>query len=344
MILSLIFCIIQAGSLYAYEYNANDFATEVVSYIQGTGVGWDVVSLELYNNPLCALGGPTVETTASNGEIPGTVSVPINPVHPAWRSYEVVTIGRGGELIVKFNHPVANDAGNPYGIDFIVFGNARMHMADGASWNATSDPEIVEMTGTMFAEPGLVSVSQDGITWYVYDDVNTPRADSFAPTASYRWDDFNNVWTERLDPTRPIDPNLQPADMTEKTVAEGLAMYGDSAGGAGFDIDKLGLDWIQYVRIRNDANTPSGITTEIDAVADVSCCGDYKHPLPPGDITGDCKVNWEDAAILTERWLATQNMWDETAESADIYSDDKIDFYDLAVLGNDWLNCTWECE
>ena len=30
----------------AYDYDANDFAAEVVSYVEGTGVGFDVISLE----------------------------------------------------------------------------------------------------------------------------------------------------------------------------------------------------------------------------------------------------------------------------------------------------------
>lgn len=36
----------------------------------------------------------------------------------AWQSSELVIVGAGGELTVRFDHPVENDPPNPYGIDF----------------------------------------------------------------------------------------------------------------------------------------------------------------------------------------------------------------------------------
>jgi hypothetical protein len=101
-------------------------------------------------------------------------------------------------------------------------------------------------------------------------------------------------------------------------------MYNGSAGGTGFDIGALGLDWIQYVRIVDDAN--SSATTEIDAIADVSCCGDYKHPHPAGDLNEDCRVDFFDFAILGQDWLAESD-WDG-----------------LSALANSWLQCTWKCQ
>ncbi len=64
--------------------------------------------------------------------------------------------------------------------------------------------------------------------------------------------------------------------------------YGDSAGGTGYDINLLdlpvdpntGFKWFQYIRIDDQ---PGGGTAEVDAVADVSCPGDYLHPAPIGD-------------------------------------------------------------
>ena len=124
-----------------------------------------------------------------------------------------------------------------------------------------------------------------------------PYADDFAPTASYAWDEFNDVWAEELDPTRPVDPTLAPSDFAGKTVAQMIAAYDGSAGGTGFDIGALGLEWIQYVRIEDDPD--SNVTTEIDAIADVSCCGDYKHPYPVGDLNKDCTVDTADFAIFS---------------------------------------------
>ena len=34
-----------------------------------------------------------------------------------------------------------------------------------------------------------------------------------------------------------------------------------------------------------------------------SPCGDYAHPYPTGDLTGDCEVNFEDLAMLVANWL-----------------------------------------
>ena len=59
------------------------------------------------------------------------------------------------------------------------------------------------------------------------------------------------------------------------TVAEIAQAYGESAGGAGFDIGRFGLSvdpetgckWIQYVRVED--NPDSSATTEIDGFADV---------------------------------------------------------------------------
>lgn len=50
----------------------------------------------------------------------------------------------GGYVVYKFDNPVANASTNPYGADFIVYGNAF--------WGNS--------------EPGCVQVSQDGNTWY----------------------------------------------------------------------------------------------------------------------------------------------------------------------------------
>lgn len=278
-----LFCF--AEVTYAYDYDANDFAIEDVNYLEGTGAG-------IYNEPNSALGRPSVET---GGRVYPEM-VRVVPVYQAWLANQIVTIGDGGQLTVKFSHPVANDENNPYGIDFIIFGNAFLVI--GEWWNF-GNPEDTTVTGAVYAEPGIVSVSQDGQNWYYFS--SGPYADDFAPTASYKWDDVNDVWGGELDPTRPIDPNVSASDMAGKTVAEVIEAYNGSAGGTGFDIGTLGLDWIQYVRIEDDPMDPR--TTEIDAIADVSCCGDYRHPFPVGDINKDCKVNMIDFALLVGHWL-----------------------------------------
>jgi len=273
----------------AYEYDPNDFAMEVVDYIEGSGA-------EIFDDPCSALGRPSLETGGPN--YPDMV--PVVPVFQPWLANQVVRIGNGGQLTIKFNHPVANDENNLYGIDFIVFGNAFMIIGNNKNWDF-GNPENSTVNGLVSAEPGIVSVSQDGISWHIYDSNTGPCADDFASTSGYEWDEVNDVWAEQLDPTRPVGPNLTAADLAGKTVAEVIEAYKGSAGGTGFDISIFGLDWIQYVRIQDDPN--SEVTTEIDAIADVSCCGDYKHPYPVGDVNKDCRVDFLDFAMLTVHWL-----------------------------------------
>jgi hypothetical protein len=285
----------QVSGAAAYDYDANDFASEVVDYCEGVGVG-------IYNDPNSALGRPSLKT---GGAVYPQME-PVVPVYQPWLADQVVRIGQGGYLALKFGHRVADDKNNPYGIDFIIFGNAFLTVGSGREWDF-GDPERVIVSGAVFAEPGIVSVSQDGQKWFTYSAPKGPFADSFAPTASYEWDEVNDRWGRELDPTKPIDPGLEASDFAGKTLGAVLEMYDGSAGGTGFDIAVFGLDWIQYVRIEDDPN--SEVSTEIDAVADVSCCGDYRHPFPAGDINMDCRV----------------------------------DARDLAALAGSWLECTWDC-
>lgn len=289
-------CVLLACRAAAYEYDPNDFAVEVVEYVQGSGVPQDFISGALFNDPTAALGRPTLNTTGDGWYVPLSTQVPIVPIGPAFRSFEVVSIGRGGSLTLKFSHAVANDRHNPHGVDFIVFGNAMQAIQSGPAWR-NGNPEDTVVTQATYGEPGIVSVSQDGVVWHTFS--SGPYADTFAPTAGYRWDSVADAWAEELDPTRPVNPLLKVDGMN---VAQMIDAYDGSAGGTGFDIGVLGLDWIQYVRIEDDPASMG--TTEIDAVADVSSCGDYKHPYPPGDVNEDCRVDMADLAVLAENWLA----------------------------------------
>jgi hypothetical protein len=63
----------------------------------------------------------------------------------------------GGYIVYRFDEPIKDDPMNPYGVDFIVYGNCST-------------------ANTGFSEPGNVLVSDDGLKWYTlagsvhYDD------------------------------------------------------------------------------------------------------------------------------------------------------------------------------
>jgi len=354
--LGILVMLLWPAVLWAYVYDANDFATEVTEYVEGANVPTDAFSGLPFNDPAAALGRPTVDTTGDWTAAPPIEAVTVVPPYGPLRCWEIVSIGQGGWLTLKFNHKVEDNAANPYGLDFIVFGNAFCVAGGQRDWLQDSDPNSFYIqTDEGTSEPAVVSVSQDGVNWYTFE--NGPFADDFAPTLGRVYDpnnpdgnafEGNLYWGRPTDPTLPIDPNLSYADFKDRTVAEVCKLYyGESAGGVGFDIGTLdlptdpntGLKWIMYVRIDNPAN--SGMTPEIDAVADVAGCGDWKRPFPAGDITGDCTVDTNDLVELGEYWLVDIAGANEAAERADIYEDDSgtVNLFDYAVLADGLGRC-----
>jgi len=283
--------ILTGSAAQAYDYNPSDFATEVVEYLEGTGIPWDPVSFEDYNDPYASLDRPTIDTTGDGWDILIGDPIPVVAVYPAFRSFELVSIGKGGRLIVKFDHLVEDDPHNPCGIDLIVFGNAWFNQPNG-SWTNGNPNNAFVGTGVI-SEPALVSVSQDGQTWYTFTD--GPFADDFAPTLGRIYDPenpepslgaWNLWWSIPTDPTRPLNPSLNDSHFAGYSVAEMAMAYKTSAGGTGFDISQVGLDWIQYVKIENPAD--STVVPEIDAFADVA------PTAAPADFDCDTDVDQDD--------------------------------------------------
>jgi len=357
-----------------YVYDPNDFATTWIDY-QPQGMINDWLAGAPFNDPNAALGRPTAQTTGDDWSIALDTAAPVVPVYPAFRHFELTYLGEGGHLTLAFSHPVSDDLNNPYGVDFIVFGNAPQAIGAGQMWT-NGDPSQVAVGPSGDSEPGIVSVSQDGITWYSFtndpsfmpDDANFiklaaetedgPFCDGFAPTLGRVYDPdhadaslgaWNQWWAEPTNPTLPLDPALSYAALGGQSVARVAQTYGDSAGGAGYDLAKLdipadpntGLKWFQYIRI-DDA--PGGGSPEIDAVADVSCPGDYKHPAPLGDLNGDFRVDIEDAVLIAEHWDAVIADPDDPAARADANNDAVVDEKDLALVLDHLGECTWGCQ
>jgi hypothetical protein len=180
---------------------------------------------------------------------------------------EIISIGAGGELVVRFDEPIADNPANAFGVDLIVFGNTFFTTSDFVAGNITGDNR----------EPATVEVSSDGANWL---DV-TPAADSLFPTQAFTDSfifgtdgNFEPSGTMPTDYLKPVDPSLTIADFLGLTYAEALALYDGGGGGTPIDIGHTGLASASFVRI--SVPEGAGHSAEIDAFAVVpepASCG-----------------------------------------------------------------------
>ena len=222
------------------------WADSVVSYNPGSNPAPG------FTSGSSALGSPTRDSVAFGG-------YPISPFQSAADVTELVSLGEGGELVVSFDEPVVDDPNNPFGIDLLIFGNSFLGLS---SFN--NDGTDLATGGTA-SEGGEVFVSDDGINFI---QVLGVEADGAFPTLAYTdiTIPFPASGTVSLPTnfTKPVDPSL---DVTGLNTAGVVAGYDGSGGGAGIDLALVGLSQITHVKITNPAG--SGVTPEIDALADV---------------------------------------------------------------------------
>ncbi len=160
---------------------------------------------------------------------------------PAYLPSQLVSIGAGGWITVKFSRPVLNHPRNRFGTDFIIFGNSFFVITNG---NYSGDG-ITD--GSIYGNGDLtrVSVSRDGVVFYQLNPALAPTVDGLLPTDGSG--DFHT----------PADPSLSQTDFAGLTLEGIRALYYGSAGGAGYDIswaqDADGrpvlLPEISYVRV-----------------------------------------------------------------------------------------------
>lgn len=217
---------------------SDPWADRVVSYTAGDGVDAG------YDDATRALGSPT------RVNFFGDTVTPFNT--PYW-STDIVSIGRGGQLTVAFDEAVTDDAGNPFGVDLLVFGN-QFYVTNAAG----------RVSG-LFQEGGTIELSANGVDWVLA----TPTAESgFATNGFVDTVDLEfgtDAGTIPTDFTRPVDPGFDPFGLTREQVVAG---YAGSGGGLGIDIGAYGLSEVRYVRVSN-ASDGAG-TPDIDGFADVS--------------------------------------------------------------------------
>jgi len=331
--------------LSATSARGSDFASEPVSYNGLPDLGY-------YDNPNAVLGKPTTWICDYWDEIYACSLVcGAYETDPNGNNL-VTTIGSGANIVVKFDHKVADDPCNPYGIDFIVFGNSFFAGQDYLQPDTNMEEYLITSPVSVWQEPVKVSVAQDSNgPWCVFAD--GPYGDTAFPTNAFAWDRDANNWGEELNWLKPVNPGLSISSFAGLSAADAIELYEGSAGGTGFDLKNLdpndyaalaadpctGQKWIQYIKVEYKPSYEG----EIDGFSDVACCGDYNHPFPAGDIDKNCRVDMSDLVLLANYWRTEINDPNDPAKTADIHKDNLIDFNDIRVLKNDWLNCVWDC-
>lgn len=237
----VVFGVVSAVFSCAPALATDPWADRVVTYTPGAGVA------QGYDNAGASLGQPTRYTGV--GVYPGAVT----PFNGPYLESEIVTVGRGGTLVVAFDEAVTNDAANPFGIDLLVFGNAFYQDA--------SYPDGV-VAGLYGVRPA-VEVSADGVDWRAANPASV-----YFPSLGYR--DLTDPYAPDpgavpTDFTRPVDPSF---NANGRTFAQLVAAYDGSGGGMGIDIGPLGLSSISYVRVRTSDS--ASLLPSIDGFSDVS--------------------------------------------------------------------------
>ena len=232
------------------EARATQFAAEVVSYKSGTGYATDWRTGAGFTNKDATIGAPACET-------PGEWGGPITPFSPPYLLNQILSIGAGGEVTLKFARPIRDEPLNPFGLDFIVFGGAGFTITNGDfSGGGITD-------GTLFGRADgetRLSVSADGEAWFVLDPKQAPTFDAYHPTDGAG--DF----------ALPVNPALAKGDFDGGGLAKFTELYAGSGGGTGYDIawavdinsKPAAIGQVQFIRLE----VLSG-KAEVDAVSDV---------------------------------------------------------------------------
>jgi len=218
-----------AGSLIVGVSVQAQYADAVVSYTPGSGINPN------FTNANAALGAPSPVNPFGES---------VDPFDPPYGTNQVVSLGAGGSLTLHLDTPVVNDPSHPFGIDFIVFGNAGFIITNGDfSGGGITDGSLFGNNPN--AGGTLVSVSADGVNFFRLDPSRARGVDGLYPT-----DAGGN-------PLIPVNPVLTNADFAGQDLAGIRSRYNGSAGGTPFDlndaIDGAGnpvqLPGVTYVKI-----------------------------------------------------------------------------------------------
>ncbi|HEV8540817.1 MAG TPA: hypothetical protein VGR78_00355 [Verrucomicrobiae bacterium] len=261
-------------------------ASAVVSYHPGIDFAAG------FTNATAALGEPSRNT-------PGQFGGPVDPFDPPYLTEQIVSIGVGGSLTLKFDSPISNNPANPFGLDFIIFGNNGFVITNGdfSGGGITDGSLFAQNTGST-----RVSVSGDGTNFYQLTSSAAPVVDGFFPTDGPG--DFSI----------PVDPSLNLLAFAGNNLDGIRNLYAGSGGGTAFDISwardaqgqPVDLDSIQFVRIE----VLSG-TSEVDAVAAVAAGAGIspklvEKPFDQWSVFGATNLFSENADSVHVTWDSSQ--------------------------------------
>lgn len=225
----------------AFEASGDAYADAVPGYAIGTNGGFP---------------GPQY--------LPGVVTGPPSGSGLFQGGLDAFSLGFGGTLVLRFDdNAIANGPGD----DFTVFENAFLAF----------NPATLTIERP-FADPGIVSVSQNGSTWHTFpcQIVTNPAQSVFYPGCAGVYP----VLATGGAPHVAFQTSGDMGDLVGLPVIPLPAPGG--AGGDSFDLSDVGLAWARYVRIQDadvltgDPYGPNNAGSDIDAVGAI-------HAIPLTD-------------------------------------------------------------
>jgi hypothetical protein len=275
------------GTYVAYVANTNDFAIQIMST---NGID----SSAPYDDPTAVLGPPALQFyDPYDGNVTDRVSIIDPPFNVTPSGSNILAeIEDGGEITVQMGRRIYADAYHPYGVDLIVYGYAffdSLSTGTGIVGDRTDLSAVTLNNSAYWGHPAVVSVSQDNTNWLTFTNVQ-----EVFPDEAYRWDDTNASWTlEQMNPTKPLNPYLYTNNFAGQTVARVLDQYTGASGGTGYSLAKLGLPWIQYVRIQ----PAPGTYMVLDAIAAANSVvtGDALSIAPDNVAAGTANLSFQNA-------------------------------------------------
>jgi len=233
MLKKVLFVLVSTIVVHVSSSDAATFADEVVSYNPG------VDAARNYTNTAAVLGEPSRVNPFGDA---------VEPFNPPYGKNQILSIGTGGSVTVKFHTPILNHPKNPFGLDFIIFGNSGFIITNDFDFTTFDWVGIPATDGSMFANNSgstRVSVSQDGINWFALNPAITPTVDGLFPTDGAG--DFQ----------MPVDPSLTQSDFAGLTADHIAELYDGSGGGTGYDISwaqdangkSVGLGAVKFIRV-----------------------------------------------------------------------------------------------